>query len=324
MPSNLLAPPFVSRQWATVSVHRIRAVRRCSAKSKLHMALDSSPGCTSVPLQVVFDHPSGSGSRKMPFWRDMATALGRDARCLKDDLNDSVVEDSLSEGVRTVLLCESPHKTEIREGHPLAGDSGKAVTRAFAQYHPDFYRHDVVGPDEPEPIGSLLHRLQSGDADEQLSDTAINGLNSLGLMNVSRLPLSSDAYCLGIRRNYSDLLCYFEAIKYKLEKKVEKGLRYLRELDTELPPLQVYEALRNDLIGRLSRLENVKVIPCGNVAKGFFNCAIEHGGNSNCVIPDFFVPHPSPKRRGWQKEEHQDRIRRLVDTIRRRAAPNAE
>ena len=229
----------------------------------------------------------------MPFWNDVATALGRDAGCLKRDLCDRVVKDRLSKGVRTVLLCESPHDTEIIKGHPLAGDSGKAVTRAFAQYHPLFYDHDAVGPDEPKPIGSLLHRLQSRDADKQLSNTAINSLNSLGLMNVSCLPLRSDVYCLDTRRNYSDLLCYFEAIKYKLENKVETGLQYLRALNTGLPPLQVYEALRKDLIDRLSQLKNVKVIPCGNVAKGFFDWAIEQGGNSKCVIPDFFVPHPA-------------------------------
>ena len=95
----------------------------------------------------------------MPFWNGIATALGRKAADLEGDLGDRIVEDSLvgAEALktRTVLLCESPHHTEISHGHPLAGDSGKTVTRAFASNLADFNGQE-------EPICCLLHRCPQG------------------------------------------------------------------------------------------------------------------------------------------------------------------
>lgn len=240
----------------------------------------------------------------MPLWDAIAEALGENADDLENNFRDKTVEDTLHEGVKTVLLCESPSRAEIKHGHPLAGSSGSAVTAAFAHYHLDGF---VVG----EPIGCLL---QSPPENEVV-------LNSLGLMNVSSLPLNSGVYCADIRGNYSELLLCFEEIK-KLEKKTcSSGLRHLQNLGDDLQSL-VCVSIRNDLICRLPP-GDTKVVPCGNVAKVFFDWAIQHGGNPDCAMPaGFFVPHPSPRAHKWspnQQGDYDARIEELVNTIRARA-----
>ena len=257
----------------------------------------------------------------MPFWDGIATALGREAANIEGDLGDRIVEDNLvGAALRTVLLCESPHHAEISHGHPLAGGSGKTVTRAFADRNLDGFNG------REEPIGCLLHRRrrpQGANACVQPLPL-VNGpvLNSLGLMNVSRLPLNSEAYCLDSRRQYSELLCYFEAIKTKLEqKKPEKGIQFLEQLDGTHIPSQIYATLRDDLIRRLNHIpQGVKIIPCGNVAKAFFGWAIKDCGYRGCATPyKCLVPHPS--RNSWQQKKPKIRksINSLVKTIAKRA-----
>ena len=243
----------------------------------------------------------------MPILDNIAAALDREADELQMDLGDRMVEDSLDEaGLRTVLLFESPGNDEISHGHLLAGYSGRQVTKAFSKYHPDFA---VLN----EPIGCLLRRLHDGDTVEQLSDVALRSLNSLGLMNVSRLPLQSTAYCVDIRANYNDLLRYFEAIKTTLEgKEVARGVEHIRNLNADLPSSQVYVALRDDLIHRLPQGQNVDVVPCGKVASVFYYWATL---NANDDIPNDSVPHPS--HGGWSKR--RDRVQRLVADIHSRA-----
>ena len=252
----------------------------------------------------------------MPLWDGIATALDREAADLQRDLGDRIVVDSLdgAEALRTVLLCESPHHAEISHRHPLAGDSGVTVTRAFARNLNEFEGRE-------EPIGCLLYRdPQCVDADGQLPPL-INSpvLNSLGLMNVSLLPLDSATYCLGARRQYSELLCYFEAIKSKLEEKtLVQGVQFLRNLPVDHVRSQAYAALRDDLIHRLNQLgqiaQDVMVVPCGRVAKAFFDWATEDCNYQGCVIPyDCFVPHPS--RNSWQPREEGPRVRNYSPTI---------
>ena len=243
----------------------------------------------------------------MPILDDIAAALDREADELQIDLGDRMVEDSLDEAeLRTVLLFESPGNDEISHGHPLAGYSGREVTKAFSDHHPDFVSLD-------EPIGCLLRRLHDDGTVEQLSDAALTSLNSLGLMNVSRLPLQSAAYCVDVRANYNDLLCYFEAIKTTLEgKEVARGVEYIRNLNADLPSSQVYLALRDDLIHRLPQGQNVDVVPCGKVASVFYYWATL---NANDDIPNDFVPHPS---HGWWSRR-RGRVQRLVADIHSRA-----
>lgn len=251
----------------------------------------------------------------MSFWADIAAALGREADELEVDLGHMVVEDNLNAArLRTVLLFESPDSDEINHEHPLAGYSGGEVTKAFSRYHPNF-------GELTEPIGRLLGRLHNGEIIEQLSEGALGSLNSLGLMNVSRLPLQSSAYCFDLRLRYSDLLCYFEAIRARLDGldsgELASGVQYVGSLDARLPPSQVYRALRSDLVCRLPQSEDVEVIPCGRVASVFYCWAMSPLDAEDYAIPNDFVPHPSYG--WWSREKYRDRIRELVERVHERA-----
>ena len=252
----------------------------------------------------------------MPLWNGLATALGREAADLVEDLGGRTVMDTLvgAEALRTVLLCESPHHAEISHGHPLAGGSGETVTRAFARNLDEFEGRE-------EPIGCLLYR-NSQNANGQLPPPVNRPvLNSLGLMNVSRLPLDSKAYCLDARRQYSELLCYFEAVKSRLEKKTpEQGIRFLRNLPVDHAPSQVYNTLRDDLFHRREQLgQNVVIVPCGKVASAFYYWATGNYGYRDHTIG--LIPHPS--RNSWQRQQPpglRAAIDTLVETIAGRAA----
>lgn len=245
----------------------------------------------------------------MPLLDDLATVLGGQVADLEDALGDRIVEDNLNGGaLRTVLLCESPHNTEISHGHPLAGSSGTTVTRAFACHNLGGF----VGKDEP--VGCLLQSLPQNH----------RILNSLGLMNVSRLPLQMEAYCHAVRENYITLLSYFKKIKDLDKLDSDRGLRYIQNLNGV--PLQVFTAIREDLVDRLPQGEGVKIVTCGNVAKTFLSWAVQNGGNPNCMMQEVSVGHPA---RGWhppgknnQKQRYDPRIRTLVDTICERAMNN--
>ena len=256
----------------------------------------------------------------MPFLNDIAAALERETDEVQAYVGSMVVEDSLNElGLRTVLLLESPHRDETSARHPLAGSAGRNVTEAFAKYHPNNFYHDANFGGPHEPIGCLLRRLQGLNTDEQLSEGALNTLNSLGLMNVSRLPLQSRAYCLDARTSYSDLLGHFEAIRKAMGvRTVAAGVAYLRNLD-DGHPARVYRALRDDLITRLPEDENVEVIPCGKIARAFYCWAISCGDAEDHGILDDFVPHPSY---GWwtTRPHYGDRICTLVEQAHERAA----
>ena len=241
----------------------------------------------------------------MGFLRDIANALAlceRESAQLRDTFNGIIVDDSISETSepRTVLLVESPDQDEICHGHPLAGDSGKSVTGKLLTGS----QHSNV------PIGCFLHR-GCRCAQVDIQDAAIN---SLGLMNVSRLPLDSNAYCLNVRQQYSELLCYFQAIKDR----PDVGLL------SDHAPSRVYKAIRDHLGRRLRDLSpNVLVVPCGKVARTFLcraTCMPGYQGGPEVYASDNDIPHPS--RNIWSQRRHREAINNLLETIRSRANDN--
>ena len=211
------------------------------------------------------------------------------------DFTDMIVDDSISEEPepRTVLLVESPDENEICHGHPLAGSSGKSVTRKL-----------LTDQHNNTPIGCFLHRgCQCAQVDIQSA-----AISSLGLMNVSLLPLDSKVYCQNIHRQYSELLCYLKAIKNNP----------CVDLLSDHAPSRVYEAIRNDLRRRLRCLSsNVLVVPCGKVARTFVcqNMSSYQGGPEIYVDND--IPHPS--RNFWNRQKHRRAVNSLLETIRDRA-----
>ena len=243
----------------------------------------------------------------MSFLGDIANALTlceTESKEFIEIFTNVIVKDSISEESepRTVLLVESPDKDEICHGHPLAGKSGKAVTRKLLTN-----QHNT-------PIGCFLHRgCKCTQFDIQ--NAAISSLG-LGLMNVSLLPLNmkSEVYCQNIHQQYSEFLCYLQAIKNNP----------CIDLLSDHAPSGVYKAIRDDLRRRLRRLSsNVLVVPCGKVARAFL-CRVTHmssdQGGPKIYVSDNDIPHPS--RSYWARQKHKETIDSLLETIRDRANDN--
>ena len=184
-----------------------------------------------------------------------------------------------SDDVKVILLCESPHTSEVCAGYPLAGDSGKDVTEVLSKWMPKDYRFDT----EPiHPIGKLVS--QQGCR-----------IPWLGIMNVSELPFQDKAYqdddaCRGCAKWSSYI----------------KSMKYLRKNPKERCPQNDCRralncAIVKDLKSRLRSLDcrlrarqrNILLIRCGKVAKEYYKKADVNG--SWCI---YDAPHPS--RSQWK------------------------
>ena len=173
-----------------------------------------------------------------------------------DDLTDH-----LQCGSRcAVLLCESPHTKEVCAGHPLAGESGRTVAKAFGR---------------TDPIGRILRDCNFGQCEL---------LPCLGVMNVSRLPMQKGPYCSSLRNLYWDCLL-------KPCKTIRGGPSEPRRRDCRTKRLE--EALKCDLQQRVDvvrqRHGSIKFITCGTVAKAFLE-KIELTNLSLC-----HVSHPASR-----------------------------
>lgn len=192
-------------------------------------------------------------------------------RHLVDDLTDHLPQ----EGRNTVLLLESPHKSEVRKRYPLAGNSGAIVAGAF-----------ISGT-----MGDILHNRCFDDRVIRFSV-----FQRMGVMNVSRLPLQKSAY--RDLEGCQDLLClisHFEKIKNRLD----KGRGFPADAE------ETKCAIKDDLKRRIGRLKSQKpradisYVTCGNVAKEFFDMVCPN-------VPASFTPHPSSTAHQWFQDGELD------------------
>ena len=254
----------------------------------------------------------------MNLWDELANnTVCEGPRQLEDDLAYYLVCDTLDRDVegcrvlpRTVLLCESPHTDEVIHGHPLAGHSGLNVTK-FLSANSSF--DHAVCP--VSPIGCLVLKGRHGV------------LGSLGLMNVSQLPLQSKAYSCSLQRRYSQLFGEFEAIRDEANKGNGDS-----KLTDKIDGRSKWKALGNELCRRLMALStqaatsataygategSIEVVPCGAVARGYLCWARRHSCLGNLQPYASKVCHPTKwgPARGLATESEQEQIRALVNHI---------
>lgn len=199
----------------------------------------------------------------MSYLHELASALGlrnRASASFIESFSDSLVDDNTGRpALRTVLLLESPYEVELSHKHPLASDSGMAVTQKLL-------RNCNV------PIGCLLY--QGPQCPRRNIDHPL--LDRLGLMNVSRLPLCGDVYDAGVRNRYSTFLGHLRKIRKSPFATPRDNVRS-----------KICKAIRDDLRRRLQILSNdVVIVPCGGVARAFLSRS------------KYDVPHPSRKQWG--------------------------
>ena len=185
-----------------------------------------------------------------------------------------------------ILLLESPHIVEVCRGYPLAGTSGSDVTAKLKQI--------LNIPDDAYdcPFGEML---QLPDRDGYL--------NRFGIMNVSQLPMQSTAYLCPMRRAFGKVL--FD--RFKTLRQAGAVARQNRHRGTR----QIKELMINDLKDRVrSTRTDAYIIPCGDVAKAFFNCVNDCVPRDHTALP---VPHPS--RGQWRRPVNQPVLNQLRQEI---------
>ena len=193
---------------------------------------------------------------------DIAGILeGKSLAEVRADLRNMVVREftrprSTNSPLRTVLLCESPHREEIYHGHALAGTSGRTVTAALRQIP------DIPAIDTQDAIGCLLR----GPMQHPIVD-------SLGIMNVSLLPLQKVPYRQYVQQDddYKSLLCAFEKVRERVQTG-RHGLRFRKSVNSGLALTKMMQQLTDivlrDLERRLCQLpDSALVIPCGHFAR---------------------------------------------------------
>lgn len=197
------------------------------------------------------------------------------------------------DGLRVVLLVESPHTVEVSphmidDRYPLAGSTevsaGLRVRNKLAERKPDL---------PSEPIGSLVH-------------DGHGAVLRLGIMNASQLPLQKSAY----RRNSDHAVCnnqtwinYHRSMSYirriydnggKVRWKTYNKVEELRCM-VDCLECAIIMDLRRRLIRLRERSPEVLLVRCGHIARNFFAEARIDVENT-CDLP-----HPTRRQpAGWQ------------------------
>ena len=220
------------------------------------------------------------------FIRDVAEIFGRR---LAHFVESHIVPDvwgGNSASIKVILLVESPHEAEVNSGHPLAGFSGKSVTKGLKSKVPAM--HSVS---ENIAIGNLV---AGGD----------QNVSWLGIMNTSRLPLQVGAY----RVNGADCSSNIPAWS-----RFVKCLRYVRGecrpvTERNEAALLLERAIVRDLQERLHRISignDCLLVCCGTLAQRIFERAAVHS-----AFRVAYAPHPSYGQ--WQKEKYANEVRDVL------------
>jgi len=187
------------------------------------------------------------------------------------------VDDLINSSTEILFVLESPHVYEVKNGYPVAGKSGKDMSKVLLE--------DKTL--KKEPFGKLIYEKK---------------LPSLGIINISNIPLQELAYAQES-----------EEFSTPFHKNLFKNFSLFRQN----PILRKKESSLNELLRvfykdfslRLTPHKDKKVVLCGAFAQKVFYENFE-ANEFNAVIE---VPHPSFNN--WQKEKYKETIERLLEFI---------
>ncbi|HOP51152.1 MAG TPA: hypothetical protein PK887_11105 [Ignavibacteriales bacterium] len=199
-------------------------------------------------------------------------ACEKDRQNFKDKyLVDDVC--NLSEtGCNLIFILESPYTDEVEVKHPLAGKSGKAVSKLF---------------ENDEAIGKLIKEQR---------------IKNIGILNVSNIPMDITAYkCSDLRKGS----CVDIVLINWLRKRIGCNKKSIDSIfkDCKEEKKKIIEIFIKDFRKRIEPLfktnNNNIFVPCGNVAQAFFDKV--KNGFDNCNIRIISnIPHPA--RNQWTDE----------------------
>ncbi|MGV2886164.1 uracil-DNA glycosylase family protein [Paenibacillus taichungensis] len=181
---------------------------------------------------------------------------------------DYSVKDIVRDESKFLYILESPHKEEIRHRVPVAGSSGRMMTKT------------IFSRKLSEPLGLLVHSLES--------DSGLQILRTIGLMNVSPIPLQASAYPESVQREHKSFIEILEKIRVNLSINYHNdSWQYVRSL------------ILRDFSDRLlsHKEQKLTIIPCGKFALTHYKSTSISSPNWSQIIG---VPHPS--RNQWYQE----------------------
>ncbi len=193
---------------------------------------------------------------------------------------DFSVSDIISPHVRILFILESPHREEIKHHIPLAGSSGRSVSKVLFEGKQSL------------PFGLLL---------KENSDK--KPYCHLGILNVCPFPLQSAAipdskWC----DSHPEFVSAAEKVRVGNDKDVYR--------DETWNAFQ--EIMQQDFNQRLTELvhQPLVIVPCGRFAQKQFRLADVQSSNWK-VVSD--VPHPSYN--SWSKDRYSAQIAEVTEAV---------
>ena len=192
--------------------------------------------------------------------------------------NNKLVSNIFVNDSNVVFIAESPYVDEMRLKYPMAGASGKEITKV------------LLGKDSPA-LGVICKELKF----ERY------GLKSFSIMNISQLPLEKEAYdATGYQspNNLNDLM----KLKRNIDGQNNKGTNFHEDWKIPRSPsiATLKHQLLNELIVNLRGLKGeskIQLIPCGKFARVFVRKALEDKTLTSHFVMLEGVPHPA--RNKW-------------------------
>jgi len=205
---------------------------------------------------------------------------------VQDYLEEYNVSDVIKADMDYLFILESPHKAEIKNDYPVAGNSGIEMTKF------------IYSQDCDDAFGKLVSQVEHYQA-------VYDGLNKFGIMNVSSAPMQASAL-----QDYK-LSTAEEQVLHILEKlRVNYQAKTHRNSDWNRTKEVVVDNFRTRLEEVLSNCNPDYIIPCGKLAQEYIDLAnsIDDLSMQPKIIHE--IPHPS--RNQWR---HYDAMSKLEDVL---------
>ncbi len=190
---------------------------------------------------------------------------------------DYYVDDLVDAKTEIIFVLESPHVYEVKNGYPVAGKSGKDMSKVLIE-------------DES------LKKLSFGQLIFEKK------IHKFGIVNISNIPLQELAYDLN-NKIFSVLPTQLIFKDFALFRQNPK----LRKKDSRVNNLiRLYQ---EDFRKRLEGHKDKKIVLCGAFVHKIFNDTFSHSDFKEVLE----VPHPSFNN--WAKEKYKIKIEKLLEFI---------
>jgi len=197
----------------------------------------------------------------------------------KYNFSDYFVNDLIYEDTKILFVLESPHIYEVKNGYPVAGKSGKDMSKILVD-------------------DSELKKLSFGQLIYEQK------IKNLGILNVSNIPLQELAYNLktdnGSFSNLPTQLIFKDFTLFRQNpSKRKKDCRVNKLIDI----------FSQDFKKRLELHKDKKIVLCGGFVQKIFNDTFSKDEFKNVIE----VPHPSFNN--WSKVKYKEKIEELLEFV---------